>query len=887
MDADRWHEIERLFHAALELKSGERAAFLETACDGDDSLRTEVESLLESSERAGSFMESPAADAVPDLLDQGSSLQEPTAGVEPGATVAHYRILQKLGAGGMGEVYRARDTRLGRDVAIKILPPDLAAKLHARQRFEREARALASLQHPHICTLHDVGHEGGTDFLVMELLEGQTLAKRLAKGRLATAEVLKLGIEICEGLEAAHRAGVVHRDLKPANIMLTKAGVKLLDFGLAKPMPPLTPSPSPSGESRRGTRPGEGAADARTASSATEAAIPEPVTVKGTIMGTLQYASPEQLQGQEADERSDIFSLGAVLYEMASGKRAFEGKTQASVIAAVLGREPVPISQLQPVSPLALDRVVETCLAKDPEERFTSAHDVKLQLAWIRDAAVPGSAGILPATPGAARRRARPWIVAAIVLAAVAAAGWWLASRRASTRALPDFQQLTFDQGSIFAARFTPGGRSIYYSAAWGGQSVQLYATQPSAPGSRPLALENSTLFAVSPSELAVSLGCKLIWYGLCAGTLAVVPISGGAPREIADNVVSADWGPNGELAAIREVGGKFQVEFPLGKVIYRSPDWLGFLRISPRGDEVAFVDYSVLYTDVGQVVILAPGGRQIARSKTFISVEGLAWSPRGNEVWFGSSLPPHAMSDTIRALSLSGRVRVILRVPEILRLSDVSRDGDVLVSQEALGHALSFRSASGAKERDLSWLGDSLLSDLSPDGRNIAFFEWGIAATSSTVYMRGTDGSPAIKLGEGEVSVFSPDGEWVLTVEPGSPDRLTLLPAGVGGPRPLNTPGIAQLATPGWMPDGKEIYFVGYDGHEWRMYTQNLSGGPPRALTPPISLHRFRWEAHLASRDGKWVFARDTEGKGWLYPVAGGQPQPVPGLLPGNIWAN
>src|SRR5690349_6009500 len=285
-----------------------------------------------------------------------------------GTKLGPYEITGAIGAGGMGEVYRARDTRLGRDVAIKILPQHLTAKSNVKQRFEREARAISSLQHPNICTLYDVGHQNDTDFLVMEFLEGETLADRMVKGPLAPEQVLKIGIEICEGLEKAHRTGVVHRDLKPGNIMLTKTGTKLLDFGLAKPLE-VAPVTSMTA--------------LPTSSKAMEAA--KPVTAEGTIVGTFQYMSPEQLEGKEADERSDIFALGAVLYEMATGRRAFEGKSQTSVIAAILEREPPPISSLQPMSPPAMDRVVKLCLAKDPDERIQSAHDVKLQLEWIRE----------------------------------------------------------------------------------------------------------------------------------------------------------------------------------------------------------------------------------------------------------------------------------------------------------------------------------------------------------------------------------------------------------------------------------------------------------------------------------------------------------------------
>jgi eukaryotic-like serine/threonine-protein kinase len=303
-----------------------------------------------------------------------------------GTQLGPYEIVAPVGAGGMGEVYRARDTRLDRDVAIKILPQHLAETPEARQRFEREARAVSSLNHPHICTLYDIGHQGGTDFLVMEYLEGETLSRRLDKGPLPTSELLRIAIEIADALEKAHRQGVIHRDLKPGNIMLTKGSAKLLDFGLAKATG-LAAAPPSSSLTLSLHNPGS----------------TEPVTAKGTLVGTFQYMSPEQVEGKEADVRSDIFAFGAVLFEMATGKRAFEGKSQASVIAAILEREPPPISQLQPMSPPALDRVVKICLSKDPDDRFQTAHDLKLQLEWIRDA---GSQAGVPA-PVVAHRKHR------------------------------------------------------------------------------------------------------------------------------------------------------------------------------------------------------------------------------------------------------------------------------------------------------------------------------------------------------------------------------------------------------------------------------------------------------------------------------------------------
>src|SRR5215472_15236421 len=285
-----------------------------------------------------------------------------------GSRLGPYEVIEAIGAGGMGEVYRARDTRLDRCVALKILPAHFSCSPELRSRFEREARTLSSVSHPHICHLYDVGSQCGTDFLVMELLEGETLATRISKGTLTSTEVLKIGMEIADALASAHRLGLVHRDLKPSNIMLTKAGAKLMDFGLAKPA--VNPV-SNSG----------GSASAISGETLTTMHSPgSPITTAGAIVGTIQYMSPEQLEGREADARSDLFAFGAVLYEMATGQRAFRGSSQASLIAAIMSAEPASLSTVQPMAPAALDRVVRVCLAKDPDDRWQSARDLRREL---------------------------------------------------------------------------------------------------------------------------------------------------------------------------------------------------------------------------------------------------------------------------------------------------------------------------------------------------------------------------------------------------------------------------------------------------------------------------------------------------------------------------
>ncbi|MFN0150158.1 MAG: protein kinase domain-containing protein [bacterium] len=327
----------------------------------------------------------------------------------PGSKLGPYEILAPLGAGGMGEVYRAKDTRLGRDVAIKVLPEHLSTEPEVRARFEREAKTISSLNHPHICTLFDVGREGETDFLVMELVEGETLAARLERGALPTSEVLRLGAQIADALDRAHRAGIVHRDLKPANVMLTKSGAKLMDFGLARA----------AGLSGAG-----GGTSVTLAALSQSPTMSRPLTVAGSIVGTFQYMSPEQLEGRDADARGDIWALGCVLYEMATGHRAFEGTSQASLITAIMSAQPAPVSQLVPTNPPALDRLVQACLMKESAERIQSAHDVKLQLSWLAEGGsqtnVPAPGVALPAKASRGRERIA-WAVAAVAFLIAAA----------------------------------------------------------------------------------------------------------------------------------------------------------------------------------------------------------------------------------------------------------------------------------------------------------------------------------------------------------------------------------------------------------------------------------------------------------------------------------
>jgi Tol biopolymer transport system component len=470
-----------------------------------------------------------------------------------GTRLGPYEIVAPLGAGGMGEVYRARDTRLDRTVAVKVLPTHLSANPEARQRFDREARSISSLSHPNICQLYDVGHQDGVDYLVMEFLEGETLAARITRGAVPTDQLLKIGSDVCDGLERAHRAGVVHRDLKPANIMLTKSGAKLMDFGLAKAIEaPATPAGSVT---------------------QTMGATPSsPITQAGVVVGTFQYMSPEQVEGKPADARTDIFSLGSVLYEMATGKRAFDGQTSASVIAGILEREPPPISAAQPASPAALDRIVKSCLAKDPAERWQTAHDVRLQLQSLREAGSQTAiAAVSPAAIEAERTRtnrnvAIPVLATMAISAIVFGLLGYMARRPQPTPAQNLQTALNLPRGLHLAPisvafALSPDGTKLVFAAAKGDEPPQLWLRSLDKVSPQPLeGTDGATSPFWSPNSQAVGFfaNAKLQKIDLNSSTvtsLADAPYGRGGTWNASGTILFAPTNIGG-LFTVPEQGG-------------------------------------------------------------------------------------------------------------------------------------------------------------------------------------------------------------------------------------------------------------------------------------------------------------------------------------------
>ena len=775
-----------------------------------------------------------------------------------GTTLWSYRIESKIGAGGMGVVYKAVDSRLDRPVAIKVLPASALASADRQKRFVQEAKTASSLNHPNIVTIYDINTQEvdgqPVQYIAMEFVAGETLDKLIGRKGLKVREGLKYAIQIADALSAAHAAGVVHRDLKPSNVMVTPQGlVKILDFGLAKITGPLD-------------------TDAYAETLHAEAS---PHTEEGTVLGTVAYMSPEQADGRKIDARSDIFSFGSVLYEMITGHQAFPGASKLSTLSSVLYKDPQPVSQAVPDVHPELERIISRCLKKDPERRWQTMADVKVALEELRDELdVSGAVPIQPRTYVArpASRHTGRWIaigaLAGIILAIATAA--YFVPRLLRTEP-PSFQRLTFRRGDVTSANFAPGG-AIVYSAEWDGGPSTFYSVIPGNREGRQLQLPPGRLTSVSASgEMAVVLGNG------DSGTLARVPFGGGAPREILENVFYADWGPDGEsMAVVRNVGGKFRLEYPTGTVLYqtegRPP---AFPRVSPDGKIVAFLEYDDEVGDYSLCVV-GPNHPKQTLSRGWRGTGRLGWSTSGKEIWFSGA---QAGADpALYAVDLSGKQRFISQVPGWIILQDVSRDGRVLIN--AVNSRLGILyAADDSPPRDLAWFDASFAYDLSQDAKALVFVELSSGeGRNAAIYLRKTDGSPAVRLGYGNRPALSPDGRWVAIIhrQPAR-SQLILLPTGPGELRTLDVEDMHYESVE-WFPDGKRILFTGNQpGRPVRSWMYELEGGgKPRPVTPE-GVRGTR-----VSPDGHSLVVVDPR-QLRLGDVGGGEPRTITELQPGE----
>ncbi len=769
-----------------------------------------------------------------------------------GTKLGPYEIQSPLGAGGMGEVYRARDTRLDRIVAVKVLPPSFAADADRLRRFEQEARSVAALNHPNILAVHDIGTHDGTPYMVSELLEGETLRERLQGAVLSQRKAIEFAVQIAQGLAAAHDKGIVHRDLKPDNIFLTKDGrVKILDFGLAK-------------ISRTSTE------DA-VAQTLTSPALA--LTEAGQVMGTAGYMSPEQVRGIAVDHRSDIFAFGAIFFEMLSGKRAFSRDTAAETMTAILKEDPPELAEMnRNISP-ALDRIARHCLEKSPEQRFQSARDLAFDLESLSQHS-SSSAGRV-AKPSAVQQVRRFQLPIALLLVALAAGlGYWFGHPSKPSSEVT-YHQLTFRKGTVMSARFAPDNRTVLYSAAWSGSPPEIFSTRKDSIESRPIGLSQVDLLGISSlGEIAVSLKPTALqgFFGTL-GTLGRTPLTGGtAPRQVLENVEWSDWSPDGSnLLAVRTVANDNRIEYPVGKVVYKiaAPGWISHPRISRDGKRIAFCQHSQRSDDRGSVTIINSDGSGNAKSYgDFASLYGLAWSPNDDEVWFTADPAITTIARRLMAVTMSGTFRLLAAAPGDLTLHDVSSDGTAVIAIDDRERKIFFSGPTDKVERELTWLDRAILVALTPDGKQVLFHEGGKGGGKlGTIFLRNTDGSAAVRLGDGYAIALSPDQKWVLAYTPSEPRRSWLIPTGAGEAIELKLTGIENIALLGFAADSRRVVLLANEpGHKARIYLFDPAPGKLQPLTPEGT-------RGLVMPDGKFLIVVSDKPNPDIVPLDGSSP--------------
>ena len=761
-----------------------------------------------------------------------------------GERLGSYVVLGPIDSGGMGEVYRGRDTRLGREVAIKILPEAFASDPERLRLFERESRTLAALSHPNILAIFDVGTRGNLPYLVTELLLGQTL-RQCCQGRaLPRRTVVEYGAQIAKGLAAAHSRDVVHCDLKPENIFITDDNqLKILDFGLAKPASRTV------------------ASDASTATEDTE-------TLE-MIGGTASYMSPEHARQVAVDARSDIFSLGSILYELLFGGTAFRRGSRVETMNAVLNEEPARLSDPNSHLPPGWDCILRRCLEKNPERRFQSASDLAFAIEKLAEQPTP------PPRPKGILVFGETVAVLTTVLALVIA-GWWFAIHFRKP-VDPAFRQLIFGRGYIDSARFTPDGESVVYGAAFNGRSREIYLTRLDGHSSRDMGLPPADILGISQhGEMAISLGRYNFYNWMTIGTLAVAPLSGGLPHALLDDVCDGDIAADGKNLAIVRCSGDMQtLEFPIGHELFRTSGWISIPRISPFGDAIAFLEHPLLGDDRGYVSLVDMNGHAKRLTGEWAGEDGLAWAATNNEVWFTAS--SQTEPQILRAVNRLGRQRIILSTVAELSIRDIGKDGSVLLTsmrvstEVAMGHRneKSVHSIDVADE-------NAGIHGISDDGSASAMVYSGTAGGQDyKTYVAKYDASEPVLLGDGDPTGISPDGKWILSLVPSDPSKIVLHPTGAGESRLFDLGRIRMITgVASWSRDGSKVVFAGTEpGRPPRVFLFDPNSGTTRSVTPEET------SDPLLTPDGETLLARDKSMVFALYRVAGGNPEPAKGI--------
>ena len=775
-----------------------------------------------------------------------------------GQTVSHYEILEKLGGGGMGVVYKARDLRLGRLAALKFLPAHLDSQVD-RHRFLKEARAAASLDHPNICTVYEIGEidgEGGI-FIAMACYEGETLKNKIQSGPLKIEEAIDYTVQIAAGLARAHSQGIVHRDIKPANLMITRDGqVKILDFGVAK--------------------------------LASETGL----TRSGVSVGTVAYMSPEQIVGDPVDHRTDIWSLGVVLYEMLAGGLPFARENEQAFGYAILHTEPRPIGSLRPDVLPELERILDKALQKVPADRYQHVDEIPVDLRALRGSgsrptlitgttvvAAPRVSAPARRVPRLARKRLAKAAALLTAIALTVLLGFAAARQMGFLRPErpPTFKVLTYERGALHQARFTPDGQTIVFGASWNGDPLRIFQARLGSPVSSPIELPPADLLAVSrKGDLAISLDRRALLFSshLGSGTLAQAPLLGGGARRLQEDIADADWAPGGSGLAVVRGRVSEQLEYPIGKVVYQVSSNLSSLRFSPDGTRIAFFEQPNLSDWSGSVAVLdLRTGKVRKLSEGWLSLRGLAWSASGEEIWFTGSRGWNAV---LAAVRLDGRERTLLSFPADVALLDIAPDGRALLARHEVVEETKVVMTGEDRERDVSWLDGAFPVDMSDDGKLLLLAHLGEGSGPlSSVYLRDTERTSSVLLGEGDAQTLSPDGRWAAATTPsGAASRILLLPTGAGRPRTrevgLDVDGV------GFFPDGRRLALVGSEAGDpsRRCYVLDMANGALRPVTPKGFICGV--VKTPVSPDGKLMVGWDFRTAA-LYPVDGGSPRRIP----------